>query len=68
MRSRGSALNLESESDGPDGGVADAYRAASDVIRTTESLHDVMEEITQNARACGLTPEILEEFLPTEPS
>lgn len=59
--------------------LADAYRAASDqdrrkldlllnlrlrdVTRTGESLHDVMAEITQNARARGLTPEILEELL-----
>ena len=59
--------------------LADAYRAASDqdrrkldlllnlrlrdVTRTDESLHDVMAEITQNARARGLTPELLEELL-----
>ena len=34
-----------------------------DVTRTGESLHDVMAEITQNAKARGLTPEILEELL-----
>ena len=59
--------------------LADAYRAASDqdrrtldlflilrlrdIMRTAESLHDVMAEITRNARARGLTPEILEELL-----
>ncbi len=59
--------------------LADAYRAASDqdrrkldlllnlrlrdVTRTGESLHDVMAEITRNARTRGLTPEILEELL-----
>ena len=59
--------------------LADAYRAASDqdrrrldlflnlrlrdVIRTAESLHDVMAEITRNARARGLTPEFLRELL-----
>ena len=59
--------------------LAEAYRAASnqdrrkldlllnlrlrDVTRTDESLHDVMAEVTQNARARGLTPEILEELL-----
>ena len=59
--------------------LADAYRAASDqdrrkldlllnlrlrdVTRTGESLQDVMAAITQNARARGLTPEILEELL-----
>ena len=59
--------------------LADAYRAASDqdrrkldlllnlrlrdFTRTDESLHDVMAEITQNAQARGLTPEILEELL-----
>ena len=63
--------------------LADAYRAVSvedrrkldlllnlrlrDVTRTSESLHDVMTEITRDARARGLTPEILEELLPTEP-
>ena len=34
-----------------------------DVTRTGESLHDVMVEITRNARSRGLTPEILEELL-----
>ena len=59
--------------------LADTYRAASDqdrrkldlllnlrlrdVTRTGESLHDVLAEITQNARARGLPPEILEELL-----
>lgn len=59
--------------------LADAYRAASDqdrrkldlllnlhlrdVMRTGESLHDVMAEITESARARGLTPRILEELL-----
>jgi len=59
--------------------LADAYRAASDqdrrkldlflnlrlrdIMRTAESLHDVMAEVTGNARARGLTPEILEELL-----
>ena len=59
--------------------LADAYRAASDqdrrkldlllnlrlrdVTRTGESLLDVMAEITRNARARGLTPEILDELL-----
>ena len=33
------------------------------MTKTGESFHDVMAEITQNARARGLTPEILEEFL-----
>ena len=59
--------------------LANAYRAASDqdrrkldlllnlrlreITRTGESLHDVMTEITRNARARGLTLEILEELL-----
>ena len=59
--------------------LAEAYRAASnrdrrkldlllnlhlrDVTRIGESLHDAMADITQNARARGLTPEILEELL-----
>ena len=59
--------------------LADAYRAASDqdrrkldlllnlrlrdVMRTGESIHDVMAEVTRNARARGLTREILEELL-----
>lgn len=59
--------------------LADAYRATSDqdrrkldlllnlrlrdITRTGESLQDVMTEITQNAQARGLTPEILEELL-----
>ena len=59
--------------------LADAYRAASDqdrrkldlllnfrlrdITRTGESLPDVMTEITRNARARGLTREILEELL-----
>lgn len=59
--------------------LADAYRAASDedrlkldlllnlrlrdITRTCESFHDVMTEITRNARARGLTPEILEKLL-----
>ena len=59
--------------------LADAYRAASDqdrrkldlllnlhlrdVMQTGESLRDAMAEITRNARARGLTPEILEELL-----
>ena len=62
-----------------DSDLADAYRAASDrdrrkldlllnlrlrdVTRPGESLHNVMAEITENARARGLTPEILEELL-----
>ena len=59
--------------------LADAYRSASDqdrrkldlllnlrlrdVMRTGESLHDAMAEITRNARVRGLTPQILEELL-----
>ena len=59
--------------------LADAYRAASDqdrrkldlllnlrlrdITRTGESLHDVMAEVTRNARARGLTLEILAEVL-----
>ena len=59
--------------------LAEVYRAASNqnrrkldlllnlhlrgVTQTGESLHDVMAEITRNARARGLTPEILEELL-----
>ncbi len=62
-----------------DADLADTYRAASDqdrrkldlllnlrlrdITRTGESLHDVMTEITRNARARGLAPEILEELL-----
>ena len=59
--------------------LGDAYRVASDqnrrklnlllnlrlrdVMRTGESLHDVMAEITRNAWARGLNHEILEELL-----
>ena len=62
-----------------DRALADAYRAASDqdrrklglllnlrlrdVTRTGGSLHDVMAEIMRNARARGLTPELLDELL-----
>ena len=58
--------------------LADAYQAAADrdrrkldlllnfrlrdVTRTGGFLHDVTAEITRNARARGLTPEILEEL------
>lgn len=59
--------------------LADAYRTASDqdrrkldlllnlrlrdITQTRESLHDAMTEITRNARARGLTPEVLEKLL-----